>query len=237
MSVKIYAEIGSCWFDPNPDIALENALEAINQVKICGADGVKFQLFRACSLYSEKRASDIYNKIDRSTDSLKEYASILRVYQKISREKPISNTQYIEYSNQLTAIEKERNETSKNARLHIKEFMEKLCIELKSLINDMQGPRNIIANPQNRIILDTEIEGEKKINGKKVFDAFSIIYNYAMALIYRLSPEGDLYRGLEFKEGEKKYIDSKIYDDKLSQRKRTKNAPEGSIIGELEDFI
>jgi len=63
--VKIYGEVGSCWIDSDPDVALQNALDAIDQIQACEADGVKFQLFSAESLYSRERAPDIYNTIKK----------------------------------------------------------------------------------------------------------------------------------------------------------------------------
>ena len=63
--VRIIAEIGSCWYDPDIDIAFKNAMNAIATAKKCGADGVKFQLFRAKSLYSKERAPVIYKTIEQ----------------------------------------------------------------------------------------------------------------------------------------------------------------------------
>lgn len=64
-NTKIVAEVGSCCYDPDPNTALKNALLAINETSICGADAVKFQLFRAHSLYSQERAPEIYENIKK----------------------------------------------------------------------------------------------------------------------------------------------------------------------------
>jgi len=60
---RVIAEIGSTFYDPDPDVALANALDAIDIAHICGADGVKFQLFQADTLYSQVRAPEIYKNI------------------------------------------------------------------------------------------------------------------------------------------------------------------------------
>ena len=65
MTARIYGEIGSCWYDLNEHLAFTVALEAINQASICKANGVKFQLFTASSLYSKRRAPGIYENIKK----------------------------------------------------------------------------------------------------------------------------------------------------------------------------
>ena len=62
-----------------------------------------------------------------------------------------------------------------------------------------------------------------------------------MALIYRLSPQGDLWSGLEFEEGEKTILDSQITnkDNEINNKNGEKegSVSKRSIINELEDFL
>ena len=131
--------------------------------------------------------------------------------------------------------------SSRNARMEVKAFLEKLCGELRVLISDMEASARIIANPQDIIVFDPDIEGEKNLNNKKVFEVIATTYNYAMALIYRLSPKGDLSGSLEFEEGEKTIFDSHMSIENSGANyngiKKKESAQGVSIIEELDDFI
>ena len=112
------------------------------------------------------RLSDLYNELRKCNDSINEYADVLATFEKVRQEKPIGSTQYIEYSNKLTDIERKKNHTGRNARMVVKAFLEKLCDELKVLIDDMEDSQKIIANPQDQIIFELAVEGDKKLNRK-----------------------------------------------------------------------
>ena len=187
------------------------------------------------------RLSDLYIELRKCIDRLNEYAYIFSTIEKASREKPISNQQYIEYSNRLNALDKEKSNTGRDARMVVKRFLEKLCDELKALINDIQNAQRIIINPQDRIDFETNIEGDKKLNKKSVHQAINITYLFASALLYRLGPEGDLSGGLEFQEGEKTIFNSNtsIKDEATLDDRRQKigSLSKKSILNELEDFI
>ena len=47
-------------------------------------------------------------------------------------------------------------------------------------------------NPQEVLEFNTAIEGENKINNKKVYAALLLVYYYSSAMSYRLSLQGDL---------------------------------------------
>jgi hypothetical protein len=78
--------------------------------------------------------------------------------------------------------------------------MDDLASELRILINDINSEQKFIANPQDVFEFNRSIEGEKKLNKKKIYDAIITLYNFASAFSYRLSSEGDLSGKSEFDE-------------------------------------
>jgi hypothetical protein len=175
--------------------------------------------------YKNKFAS-IYNEIGKYKNRFLEYANAVAAYEKLKQEKPISSTQFIEYSNRLTALDKEKNQIGSDARFQIKTFMEKLCKELKTLIDDVNRTRDIVINPDDVLSFETAIEGEKILNHKNIYEAINYTYNYAMAFIFRLSLDGDLSGSMEFSDGEGTIFDSSIYKE-IQQSKE--NIPKENI--------
>jgi hypothetical protein len=190
---------------------------------------------------------NIYNEIGKCKNRLLDYANTLAAFDKLKTEKPISGTQFIEYSNRLTALNKEKNQIGNDAKDHIKLFMEKLCRELKTIIDDMDNTRSIVINPEDIITFETAIEGEKILNNKNVCEAINCTYNYAMALIYRLGLGGDLSGSTEFSEGKENVPNAKIIKENeqagkaapieehlLKEKDKTKKK---SILNELDDLL
>lgn len=108
--------------------------------------------------------------------------------------------------------------------------MDNLAAELAVLIDDMNGRMKYISNPQDILEFSYEIEGDKKLKNKKIYEAIEIIYNYASAMSHRISSEGDLSGKLEFDENEKQP------EDKDTNETKTTKAG-GSIFDELDDII
>ena len=190
---------------------------------------------------------NIYNEMGKCKTVFSDYANALAAFNKLKLEKPISSTQFIEYSNRLTALNKEKEHIGNNARNCIKLFMEKLCKELKPIIEDMSRAKCIVINPEELITFETEIEGEKIINNKNICEAINCMYNYAEAFIYRLSIEGDLSGSTEFAEGEQNIFESNIFKESPQPEKRTvieerllkenETRKKDSILNELDDLL
>ena len=198
------------------------------------------------NLEFKTKFANLYNEIGKCKNILNEYANSLLAFEKLKLEKPISSTQYIEYSNRLTAFEKEKNIAGNNAKAFVKAFLEKLCKELKILIDDMEKAKNIVINPEDIVIFEKEIEGEKKLNNKSIKEIITCSYNYALAFIFRLSVNGDLGSGIDFKEDEKKINISDILKtekekknptDEKETEKEKKTVKKDSILKELDDLL
>jgi hypothetical protein len=71
--------------------------------------------------------------------------------------------------------------------------MEKLGEELKTLIDDMNSRQEYVQNPQDVLNLDNSIEGRKKLNGRKIYEAILLLYYFSSASCIVLAP-GEILR-------------------------------------------
>jgi len=187
------------------------------------------------------RLQQLYDDMRKPTDSLRDYAAIFANYEKIRNEKPSSNTQYIAYSKRLQDILKKRDQSGKMARMVVRAYMEKLTEELKPLIEDMNTIQKFVLNPQDGLMLDDNIEGKKKLHGKKVYEAIQAMFNYASAFVNRLAQGGDLSGSIEYKEGEQESALKSMGAEKVSEQNLEENLdtldPSKSIFDELDDML
>ena len=187
------------------------------------------------------RLGDLYTNMRKSSDILKEYAEELSNYEKARKERPQGSSQYIEYTKRLESIEKKKNSIGKNALLSVKSFMGKVCSELATLIEDMKEAQKYILNPQESFEFEEHIEGEKKLNGKKIYQGIYIVFCFASAFESRLGPEGDLSGKLEYiekKNNQKQRMNQTTKGSSISE-KREESDEEGdkSILDELSDML
>lgn len=146
------------------------------------------------------KLADLYNEMHHCSDSLHEYILGMENYEKTRGEKPTSRGQFLEYSRRLTSLEKSRKDAGHIARDKVFMFMKKIAAELKTIILDMNTNNAIIQNPQDMLTFDQGIEGEHKMDNKKIYEAILTAYYFASAFSYRLEPGNDLSGPLEFKE-------------------------------------
>ena len=180
----------------------------------------------------------IYTYISKCYDRFREYAETMGTYKKSLEEKPLSPARYIEYTNRITSLEKQIIHAGNEVRIHAKIFLERLSAELKYIIEDMVTRRNIISNHDEELVFDREIEGDKKLNGKKISEAFAAAFNFVSGFLYRLGPDGDLSHGIEFKEDEKSGFNSVPSAENSSEELKAKESVHlKSITDELEDFL
>ena len=76
--------------------------------------------------------------------------------------------------------------------MNVKLYMDKVSEEMKILIEDMTEAQKLISNPQDVLDFNSAIEGERKINGLKIYEAITMAYNFSSALSYRLQEGGEL---------------------------------------------
>ncbi|HSV96704.1 MAG TPA: hypothetical protein VLM75_07200 [Spirochaetota bacterium] len=189
------------------------------------------------------KLSDMYNDLRRCMSVFKDYADIIESYEKARNEKPTSNAQYIDYSNRLAGMDKKKTGVGKNVRMTVRDFMEKVIIELSTLIADMNGGQRIVDNPQDVLGFESSIEGSKKMNGRKVYEAILAAYCYASAFRYRLSSDGDLFGEEEINEEEMQKMAALAAQSESLENERdsagedkTKSSDEG-VLKELDDLF
>ncbi len=183
------------------------------------------------------KLNDLYDEMRKPHEALKNYAHELAHYEKARSERPVGNTQYIEYTKRLESINKKKTLAGKIARMNVKLYMDKVSEEMKILIEDMTEAQKLISNPQDVLDFNSAIEGERKINGLKIYEAITMAYNFSSALSYRLQEGGELSGQADSgpeetnqpaeaagKDGEKKSDKQAVKDGK-------------SILDELDDML
>jgi hypothetical protein len=178
------------------------------------------------------KMQDMFNKLNKFQDAFKDYYEIHQEYDKNYNEKPANNNQYIAYSKKLDEIVDKRSLAGITYRGIIKKFMDDLAAELSILINDINSEQNYVANPQDVLEFNQAIEGEKKLNKKKVYEAIITLYNFASAFSYRIGPGGDLAGKLELDEDE-----TPIDPEDESHAEINADESKKSILDELDDLV
>lgn len=139
-----------------------------------------------------EKLQTLFNSIRNCDRLYEDYFSAIDILEKVREDKPISEQQYLSYSKRLTELEREKITAGKNVRATLRQFMSDLCDLFGELNQDMENDQKVVANPQDEIEFDF-IEGTKKLQNKKIFQAINMIIDFSLAFIHRLSPGGDLY--------------------------------------------
>ncbi len=175
------------------------------------------------------RMQEYYDLMRKCFSLFKDYASVSNDYKKMEGEKPMTNTQYIQYSRRLTDINKKRTQSAQNARNAVKSYMDRLSSDLAVLIEDYFDEKKLVENPDEILEFIPQIEGEKKINGKSIGQAIMIVHNFASAFSYRLGFGGDLTGSIEFDTEEQ------IRKELEEAGDRHEGDEEKEVIGSLEE--
>jgi hypothetical protein len=183
------------------------------------------------------KLNSLYDKMKSSTDSIREYSDELENYEKSRREKPTSGSQYIEFNKRMESLVNKKNTVGKKALSVVRDYMLQITEELGVLLEDMNSHQIYIENPQEELIFDPLIEGEKKINGKKIYEALYIVYCYALAFAYRLSQSGDLSGDLEFKKEEMEERQKQQKDIAREVQEKKESEQKKSVLEELDDMV
>jgi hypothetical protein len=196
--------------------------------------------------FGQKRKSDfranmnmLFDEMRKCNEGFKNYVETVSLYEKAREQKPVGNSQYIEYTKRLESLSKKKDSAGRDARVIVQSFMDRILTEFKVLIEDMNSQiPQFITNPQDILEFMEEIEGVKKISGMKLFEILNNIYNYCSAFSYRLSFDGDLCGGTEFTEEEKNINEKKIQDKNKSAEQLSKESETPkSMLEELDDIL
>jgi len=180
----------------------------------------------------KQKMQDLFNEMRKCHEAFQAYADSYAAYSKIKVQRPMGSDQYYAYSKRLDDAIKRKDQVGNMARMVLRSYMDRLGSELEMLINDMDMKQRFIENPQDILDFSLDIEGDKKLHNKKIFEAIKIIYSFVTALAYRLGPEGDLSGKIDNYEIKK--IDD-LYSD--TESGKTIKGEGGSILDELDDII
>jgi hypothetical protein len=172
---------------------------------------------------------ELFNRMRKCHEAFLSYYESYGSYCKIRSAKPISNEQYITYTKRLDEVTKRKNDIGTQCRYLIRVFMDNVAHILSELVDDMNERQFYINNPQDILELFYQIEGDKKLKDKKIYDSIQISQRFAAAMVHRLSPGGDLTGTTEFSE------ESAMVSDDLSDEQAS--AKRESILDELDDII
>ncbi len=126
----------------------------------------------------------------RFTLFLKEFYEYFNITARIKEVKSDKLINEIEKYNRLTGLEARRSAVGHDLRKKTKTTLQEISNKLKRIIEQKE---NLLENPEEELHFDTTIESKKKVEGKKVIEALQEAVDFISAMIYRLSPEGDLY--------------------------------------------
>ena len=178
----------------------------------------------------KQKMQDLFNDMRKCHEAFQAYADSYAAYSKIKVQRPIGSDQYYAYSKRLDDSIKRKDQVGNMARMVLRSNMDRLGSELEMLINDMDSRQRFIENPQDVLDFSLDIEGEKKLHNKKIYEALKIIYSFVSALVYKLGPDGDL-------SGKIDNYEVKKIDDLSSEPEKTSKGEGGSILDELDDII
>ena len=175
------------------------------------------------------RMQDLFNELRKCEEAFAAYAESYENYNKMKLQRPLSNDQYIAYSKRVDSMIRKKDQIGSMARMVLKSFMQKVADELAGLVKDNDEKQKYILNPQDVLEFSYDIEGDKKLNNTKIYEALIAVHSYTSALAYRLGPAGDLSGKLEFSR-------SDIPPDSSDETGKEKNES-GSILDELDDIL
>lgn len=191
-----------------------------------------------------------FNALNKVYDTYKQYFTSVETYNKAKEDKPISNDQYIKYSKRFTQAEKERKSRGGAARHALNSYMQKLINTLEKILKNIENADNIVQNSKEPLAFDTSVEGNTKLKGMTVHEAFQFIYEFCAGISYSLSPAGELSGEIEFKtkddsKDDDNFLDDPAEDSLLSSASENKSLSKaekskeigGSVMSELDDLL
>lgn len=141
----------------------------------------------------KKNLADLYDESRNIIKSFEKYYEAVKELEELKKKKISSN--YVEQSKAEEKYKAKADTEGRNLRGMTRQFMEKVNKYMAEFINDMKGEKKIVANMNDEVKFSSEIEGDKKLNGKKVHECIMHAYSYSLTLKERLT-SGDLYGGV-----------------------------------------
>lgn len=138
--------------------------------------------------YKDKLNS-LYTPITGFNVLFKDYFDIIHEIQEIKEDAVMNEiTRY----NRMTALEGKRSKLGYEIKNDMVKHLTELKLNLDKFINDYNGEKRIIENPDDDLHFNIEVEGVKKVEGKRIIDAVIEIDAFVSAFLFRLNEGGDL---------------------------------------------
>jgi len=141
--------------------------------------------------YREQKKIDIKEDLSRAylllseaREEVKDYLDIVEQVQKI--EENIRLTSY-QKTGMLKSLEKKRSLISRNARKKISESMKSIEDILSFVITDYNSTKRLLQNPEEILYFDRNVDGQKKMNGRKVIEAIIEAFLFSSTLAFLIN--------------------------------------------------
>ncbi len=166
----------------------------------------------------------LYSQLSDLYELINEYADIVKSLKEIENDNMMEP---LNKYNRITAMEGRRSKLGFEIRKNAKKYFGEVYSVFTRLITDYETQKRIIENPEDILNFNVEIEGEKKLHGKKIIEALKSASDYLSAILYRLEDGGDLSGlTLELKEHKwelKEEVENKNSSDILSSENNEKD--------------
>jgi hypothetical protein len=155
--------------------------------------------------YREQQKIDIKEDLNRAYPLMSEARHDVNDYLEIMGElgKTEDNLRLTPHqkSTMLDSSQKKRSVCSRTARRKAAEVMKSIETILSVVINDFNGPRRLIQNPEERLTFDENIEAVKRLHGKKIIEAVVEAFLFASAFCFLLNYGEISGSGIMIEEG------------------------------------
>ena len=141
--------------------------------------------------YKDKKKIDIKDDLNKTyllmsdaREDVKEYMSIISEIKKMNE-----NLRYTinERELALDSLEKRRSVVSRQARRKIAVVMKEVETVLSVIISDFNASKRLLQNPETVLYFDRNIDGEKRLHGKKTVEAIIEAFLFSSSFAFLLN--------------------------------------------------
>ncbi len=175
--------------------------------------------------YKDKM-NTLYSKLNTIYETITDYTEQTKTLLDLENDEALNP---INKFNRITAVEGKRSKLSFEIRQMSKKYFGEVYEIFTKIITDYNTKKIIVENPDDTIKFNTEIEGEKKLNGSTIINAFITASRYLAGVLYRLEDYGD-FAGIKTKLRENEWP----IKDKPTESKETE-IPETAAEGQPEE--
>jgi len=141
--------------------------------------------------YREQKKIDIKEDLSRAylllseaREEVKDYLDIVEEVRKVEENMRLTLHQK---AGILKSLEKKRSLFSRNARKKISESMKAIEDSLSMVITDYNSTKRLLQNPEEVLYFDRNVDGQKKMNGRKVIEAIVEAFLFSSTLAFLIN--------------------------------------------------